>query len=907
MRARSWTATAVAVVLVGGGGCATEPAAATTTGTSGDGRAIHLDRSYSPQERAVDLVSRMTLAEKAAQMVSSQSAALPRLGIEAYGWWNEAAHGVAREGTLHNANPPILVNTTSYPVDLSLGATWNPELVHREATLISDEAREVVRDNRLDLNFYSPTVNLARDPRWGRNDEAFSEDPLLTAALAAQFVNGMEGKDRTGRMLPESRGYLKTSTTLKHYAANNSEFDRLRGSADMDDRTLREYYTAQFREIVGRSSPASIMTSYNRVNGVPTSASGYLMEELARQTFGFDGFFTSDCDSIREIQHGHRWQPPGHPAPLDHIERHAWANAAGEDLNCQQGYHDEWSYANTIPAAIARGIDTPYGRYTEEHVDASLVRLLTTRIRLGEFDPPGDVPWVTAARSRVAPGSWTNSDANGAVTQTAERLRTAREVGAESIVLLKNRPAPVARTGGGSRAALLPLRVPATGGYRVAVIGHYANPPSMYLGGYSSIQASAGQANEVNGYQGLRAAIRRINPAAVVDHLPGITPGSLAEVDPAAVAAAAGYDAVIVYAGTDDRHSREDVDRATLALPGAQASLISQVAARNPNTVVYLETAGQVDVGGFEAAVPAILWSSYNGQRKGEALADVLLGARNPSGHLPFTWYRDASQLPPIDDYRIRDGAGHPGRTYMYFDGEISYPFGHGLGYSGFGYSRLRVDRRTVDPNGTVRVGVDVTNTGRVAGAEVVQLYVSTPGAPAAKERPDRRLAGFEKISLRPGQTRRVEFVVRVADLAFFDERAGRYVVDSGAYAFQVGRSSADADPRLRAGVTVRGALRPALSVVTASAPTLVSPGTVLAPRLTIALTDDTRYGHRVEGAGTPLPPGATVRYRSNRPQVVSVGRSGAIRAVATGVATITATVDYRGVRRSTEFAVGVR
>ncbi|MFD0972692.1 glycoside hydrolase family 3 C-terminal domain-containing protein [Plantactinospora endophytica] len=904
MRARAWAAAAVAVVLVSGSGCTDEPEAAVPTGTSGDGRAIYLDRSYSPQERAVDLVSRMTLAEKVAQLVSSQSAALPRLGITAYGWWNEAAHGVAREGTLHDANPPTLVNTTSYPVDLSLGATWNPDLVHRQATLISDEAREVVRDNRLDLNFYSPTVNLARDPRWGRNDEAFSEDPLLTAALAAQFVNGMEGKDRSGRLRPESGGYLKTSTTLKHYAANNSEFDRLRGTAEMDDRTLREYYTAQFREVVERSSPASIMTSYNRVNGVPTSASGYLMAELARQTFGFDGFFTSDCDSIREIQHGHRWQPAGHPAPLDHVERHAFANAAGEDLNCQQGYHDQWSYANTLPEAIARGIDTPYGRYTEEHVDASLARLLTTRIRLGEFDRPEDVPWVTAARSRVAAGTWTNSDANGAVTQTPDRLAMAREVGAESIVLLKNE---ARRNRSGAGNPVLPLRVPAAGPYRVAVLGHYANPPSMYLGGYSSIQASAGQANEVNGYQGLKAAIQRINPGAVVDHLPGVTRNSLAEVDPASVAAAADYDAVIVYAGTDERHSREDVDRRDLELPGAQESLISQVAARNPNTIVYLETVGQVDVTAFEGAVPAILWSSHNGQRKGEALADVLLGARNPSGRLPFTWYRDAGQLPPIDDYAIRGGDGRPGRTYMYFDGEVSYPFGHGLGYSEFGYATLRVDRRSVDANGTVRISVDVTNTGRRPGAEVVQLYAGTPGAPAAKERPAKRLAGFEKVTLRPGQTRRVAFRVPVADLAFFDERAGRWVVDAGTYSFQVGRSSADTDRRLRATVTVGGALRPALSVVTATAPTLVSPGTVLSPKLTIAMTDDTRYGYRAEGASTPLPAGATVRYRSNRPQVVAVDGSGAIRAVSIGVATVTATVSYRGVSRDTEFVVGVR
>ncbi|MFC6020292.1 glycoside hydrolase family 3 C-terminal domain-containing protein [Plantactinospora solaniradicis] len=905
MRARAWAAAVVAVVLVSGSGCAAEPVAA-PTGTSGDGAVppIYSNRAYPARERAIDLVSRMTLEEKAAQMVSSQSAALPRLGISAYGWWNEAAHGVAREGTLNNANPPILINTTSYPVDLSLGATWNPDLVYREATLISDEAREVVRDNRLDLNFYSPTINLARDPRWGRGDEAFSEDPLLTAALAAEFVNGMEGKDRAGRLLPQGGGYLKTSTTLKHYAANNSEFDRLTGSANMDDRTLREYYTAQFREVIERSSPASIMTSYNRVNGVPTSASGYLMDELARQTFGFGGFFTSDCDSIREIQHGHHWQPPGEPEPLDHVERHAWANAAGEDLNCQQGYHDQWSYANTIPEAVARGIMTPNGRYTEEHVDAALVRLLTTRIRLGEFDPAENVPWVTAARSRVAPGSWTNSDANGAVTQTADRLALAREVGAESIVLLKNE---ASRSRQGGRNALLPLRVPASGPYRVAVIGHYANPPSMYLGGYSSIQASAGQANEVNGYAGVRAAIQAINPGAVVDHLPGVTPGTLAEVDPASVAAAASYDAVIVYAGTDDRHSREDVDRRSLALPGAQASLISQVAARNPNTVVYLETAGQVDVADFEAAVPALLWSSYNGQRKGEALADVLLGTRNPSGRLPFTWYRNASQLPPIDDYGIRGDGTSPGRTYMYFDGDVSYPFGHGLGYTGFAYSRLAVDRRTVDANGSVRVSVDVTNTGSVAGSEVVQLYAGTPTAPAARQRPAKRLNGFQKISLRPKQTKRVSFTVDIPDLAFFDNQLGRYVVDRGSYLIQVGRSSTDANPRQQARVLVGGSLRPELSVVTATAPTLVSPNTVVSPRLTIAMSDDTRYGYRAEGASTPLPTGTTVRYHSNRPGVVSVDPAGVIRTGSPGVATVTVTVSYRGVSRSTEFSLGVR
>jgi beta-glucosidase len=459
--------------------------------------------------------------------------------------------------------------------------------------------------------------------------------------------------------------------------------------------------------------------------------------------------------------------------------------------------------------------------------------------------------------------------------------------------------------------------VPASGPYRIAVIGSFANPASMYLGGYASAQGAAGVAKSVNGYAGIKAAVQAINPAAVVDFLPGTTPGNLAQVDPASVAAAANYDVVVVYAGTDASTAREDVDRTTLALPGAQADLISQVAAANPNTVAYLETTGQVDVTGFEPNVPALLWSSYNGQRKGEALADVLLGTANPSGHLPFTWYRDSTQLPPIGDYGIRPTATTAGRTYMYFTGPVSYPFGYGLSYTDFRYSGLRVDRR-LDANGTLRASVAVTNTGRVAGAEVVQLYVSTPDAPAALQRPTKRLAGFQRVVLRPHQTQRVSFSVHSGDLAFFDQSQGRYEVDTGRYGIQLGTSSADRDIRQRAFVTVSGTLRPVPSTVTAkpqlptdaaagiAARVMFPAGAVVLPQLALALSDDTLYGHLDNGVTSALPRGARVRYRSNRPSVVSVDGGGTIRTVATGVSTVTATVEYRGVEKSTSFVVRV-
>ncbi|MEU4241753.1 glycoside hydrolase family 3 C-terminal domain-containing protein [Actinoplanes sp. NPDC026619] len=822
--------------------------------TAADGAArastpVYLDPAYSPAERAADLVSRMTLPEKASQLVSSQSAAIPRLGVAAYGWWNEAAHGVAREQTNDGDQPPTLINTTSYPVSLSLASSWDPELVRREASMISDEAREVVRDNRLDLDFYSPTVNLARDPRWGRNDETFGEDPFLTATMAAQFVSGLQGDGP----------YLKAVATLKHYAANNSESSRLNGSSDMDERTLREYYTAQFRDVIRWARPGSIMSAYNSVNGTPAAASSHLIETLARQTYGFGGYFTSDCDAVYEMMAGQNWQPPG-GGLLDQYSRTAYALTAGEDLNCTQGYHDEWNYANTIPAAVARSI----GGLTENDVDVSVARLFTARMALGEFDAQSQVPWVTAARARLAARTSTG-------TETPERLDMARAAAAESLVLLKNQVLPLPRRG------------------RIAVVGAFADPPEIYLGGYSSIQTSAGVAKSVTPLQGITAAAA----PAKVDFLPGMIPGSLDTVDPAAVKAAAGYDAVIVVAGTDRSTASEDHDRATLALPGAQADLIGQIARANPHTIAYLETVGQVDVAPFAGAAAAILWSSFNGQQKGAGLADVLFGAVNPSGRLPFTWYASEAQLPPMEDFGIRPTATTPGRTYQYFTGAPAYPFGYGLTYTTFRYDALHVTRS----GDTLTATATITNTGARPGAEVVQLYATTPSARPSDERPRRRLVAFRKVSLAAHESAPVTLTFPVGALAFYDDDAFR--VTPGAYGLELSASSADV--RQRAIVDISEPPPPALAVVTADPPRLQLPtGTRIDPQVTVAMTDQTRYGPG------KLPAGMTVRYDSNRPSVIRPDGT-ALIAVHPGVATVTATVTDRGVSARGTFVLVVR
>src|SRR4051794_38570110 len=805
------------------------------------GTPIYLNRHYSYAERAADLVSRMTTAEKASQLISSQAPAIPRLGIRPWGQWNEALHGVSRSQLTYNGNATTLNNTTSYPTDQTMGSSWDPDLMYRVASEIGDEAREVSPDNVLNLDFYSPTMNLERDPRWGRTDETYGEDPFHTAQMVSQFVNGMEGKDENGKLLPGADGYYKTLTTIKHYAANNSEVNRRSGSSDMDDRTLREYYTAAFRDVVRNSDPGSVMSSYNSVNaigqvpssggtsakpgetnnptGAPTSSDPYLIDTLLRETFGFNGYVTSDCDAVQQGTATHRWTIPNFPSapfarPVNTTERNALAQSAGEDSECNTGFRDNYDYLNRLPAAARDQIKTLVDTYTVNDLDAAAVRVFTSRMKTGEFDDPSLNPWVRDARARVPRGSWTNDDTNNAVTETPARLQLAREAGDKTIVLLKNQSKTLKD---GTTGKLLPLKVPTTGAPKIAVIGMLAcpaattsgqattcpNASNVYLGGYSSNQLTSGQNNIVTGYDGIKKAVQAINPNATVDFWRGFTNsattiGGATTVDPAAVQAAGGYDQVIVYAGTDLSTANEDQDRTSITLPGAQDSLINQVAAANPNTSVYMETIGPVDITGWESNVSSILWSSYNGQRKGEALADVLLGAYNPSGRLPSTWYANVSQLPDDTDYTLRPTATTPGRTYMYYNGSKGaprYPFGYGLSYTDFTYSNVSVDRSSLDANGTFQVSVDVRNAGAVAGTDVPELYVTTPDAPASAERPAKRLRGFQKVALDAGQTKRITFTVNVPDLAFFDQNAGRWVVDQGRYGIQIAHSSGDANP----------------------------------------------------------------------------------------------------------------
>jgi beta-glucosidase len=898
-------AAAGAAAVVAASALAVAPSATAAPRAASQSTLIYLNPAYSPAERAADLVSRMTTAEKAEEMDSSEAPAIPGLGVAAWGWWNEANHGVSFLTTKPSGNATQLYNTTSYPTDLALGSTWNPGLVYTEAQQIGQEAREVAPDNTENLDFYAPTINLSRDPRWGRNDESWSEDPLLTAELAGEYVDGLQGETATGQLPKTANGLYQAFATLKHYAANNAEDTRLTGSSNMDQASLRQYYTQQFADIIASSHPGSIMSSYNEVNGIPSPANVQLNQELARETYGFNGYFTSDCDAIYVMQGYHHWVPPNSTTPVDQYTRSAYANSAGEDLECNAGYQDGNNYGNSIPTALTQDIQTLTDTYNIGDVDTSLVRLFTARIETGEFDAESTVPWVEQARKELGGATWTNSPANEAITETPQRLQLAQRTADQSLVLLKNQ-AP-----DNSNNSLLPLRIPRTGPYKLAVVGYFAHPQSLLLGGYASIQAGRGAANNVDPYEGIKAAVQKINPDATVDFYPGVTGGTtaaqLTTVDQASIAAARNYNAVIAVAGTDSSTGTEGVDRSTLALPGAQSDMISQLEAANPDTVVYLETMGDVDTSPFLKTTPALLWSSYNGQRQGAALADVLTGAADPSGHLPFTWYADQSQLSPTTDYTLQPTATTDGRTYMYFTGNVTWPFGYGMSYAKFRYAPLSLDRKTSGASGTVTATTYVANTGKTAGATVAQLYAtSPPGAPSSVQLPKERLEGFHKISLAPGQTKRVTFTVKVPDLAFYSDQAGKLVVYDGTYGLRLGTSSNDIASQ--APLTVTGALDKTPTVVTIQPVTpgdaaqgvvqrvFFPAGATITPNLTVSLSDQTLVGYVTKGQSTPLPPGMTVRYSSDRPGTVGVAPGGrSLTAVAPGPATITATVSYHG------------
>lgn len=841
-----------------------------------------LDTRLSAEQRASDLVHRMTLEEKATQLVN-QARSIPRLGVPAYDWWSEALHGVARDGT------------TEFPEPIGLAATFDAPAIHRMAGVIGVEGRikhglagAQGHSNIFEgLDFWAPNVNIFRDPRWGRGQETYGEDPFLTGRMAVEYVSGLQGDDPR---------YFLAISTPKHFAVHSGpEPTRHFADVDVSRHDQEDTYLPAFRAAVVEGHAGSVMCAYNAGNGEPACASRFLLEHTLRGAWGFKGYVVSDCGAVRDIFSGHHYRATQAQASAISLER-GMDNECVDFLDKVTDDHDYRPYIEAVQQ----------GYLSEASVDTALIRLFSARIRLGMFDPPALVPYAKLEKSRL---------------DSAPHREMARRLAAESMVLLKN-------------DGVLPLRSVK----RIAVVGPLAEQTPVLLGNYNGIPS-----HTVSVLEGLKAEF----PDARIDYVPGTQflsthgnevpaaafttpegkPGVQVEyglgtgigspstplfsrteaaislgkatvpkelrgksafsvhwrgflvppatgdfmvgmrsdgfarvalegkpfvqvagpganlsrvhlvsghpvsidveygqtsnrdpeavliwepvtegIDPAAAAAAKAADVVVAVVGITSRLEGEEMpveqpgfsggDRTNLDMPAAEEDLVQAVTAVGKPVVVILLNGSALGVTWEKEHANAILEAWYPGEEGGAAIAETLSGRNNPAGRLPVTFYRDVHQLPHFEDYSMR------GRTYRYFDGEPLWPFGYGLSYTRFGYSQLGLPKGAIKAGDPLDVSVMVTNTGSVAGDEVVQLYLHFPNVPGA---PIRALRGFRRVSLEPGRSQRVEFHLQSRDLSMVTE-AGDIIVAEGKYTLSVGGGQPAADiPSVAAGFEVTG------------------------------------------------------------------------------------------------------
>ena len=823
----------------------------------------YMNPKLTPEERAADLVHRMTLQEKASQLVN-QARAIPRLKIPAYDWWSEALHGDVADGT------------TEFPEPIGLAATFDAPGIHEMATAIGIEGR-IVHDQSLQdgnsgffrgLDFWAPNVNIFRDPRWGRGQETYGEDPFLSGRLAVAFVTGMQGDD------PH---YFRVISTPKHFAVHSGpEPTRHFADIDVSKHDQLDTYTPAFRAAVVEGHADSVMCAYNAVNGQPACANEFLLQHTLRGAWHFQGYVVSDCDAVRNIFRDHHYRPTQPQASAISLLR-------GMDNECIDGPgkvtddHDFKPYVEAVQQ----------GYLPETAVDTALIRLFTARIRLGMFDPPDTVPYSKIQKSEL---------------DSAEHRALARRMANEAMVLLKN-------------DGVLPLKSVKN----IAVIGPLAEQTAVLLGNYNgtpthTVSVLEGTKKEFSGAKityvagtqflsqrgdpvptsalttpdgkpGVKAEyssrpgfeakgtplVSRVESAvkltevslpeeakatktlavqwtgflhanATADYLIGIEANAFVRVsvddklvaqgwgnqthmgqvhlekarpaklevsysrfgegkpeaqliwapvnnapDPAAIAAAKNADVIVAVVGITSRLEGEEMpvdqpgfsggDRTNLEMPEPEEDLVQAVAATGKPLVVVLMNGSALGVNWEKAHANAILEAWYSGEEGGAAIAETLSGKNNPAGRLPVTFYKDVHQLPHFEDYSMK------GRTYRYFEGEPLWPFGYGLSYTTFSYSDLTLPNDAINAGDPLDASVNVTNTGKFAGDEVVQLYLKFPDIAGA---PIRALRGFQRVHLEPGASQKLEFHLNPRDLSMVTD-LGDIIVAQGKYTVSVG------------------------------------------------------------------------------------------------------------------------
>ena len=698
------------------------------------------DPALGAEERITDLIGRMTLAEKIDCLANR--AAVPRLGVKGSPHI-EGYHGVAQGGPSNwgRRNPTA---TTQFPQAYGLGSTWDPELVRRVAAQEAREARYLYQSARYDRSgiiVRAPNADLARDPRWGRTEEVYGEDPYLVGTLATAFTRGLQGDDPR---------YWTAAALLKHFLANSNEDLRTSSSSNFDERLWREYYAKPFEMAVREGGSRALMAAYNAVNGTPAHVHP-MLRDIVMKEWGVDGIICTDGSGLRLLVTDHK-AFPDLPA--------AAAACLKAGINHFLDQHRE-----PVTEAVKRGL------VTEAEIDQALRGLFRVSIRLGLLDPPERVP----AASIGAPGDpepWAQPETRALV----------REVTRRSIVLLKNSAGllPLDRSKVRSVAVVGPLA-------NQVLLDWYSGTPPYTVTPRDGIERAAGSPpagasrvgmNWVGDTGDAAVELARRQDAAIV------CIGSHPEGN-------AGWALV-----SSSSEGKEAVDRQAITLPPGQEEFIRRVYEANPRTVVVLITSFPVALPWAAVNASTILHVTHNSQELGNALADVLFGDADPGGRLVQTWPKSLDQLPPMMDYDIRHG-----RTYMYFRGEPQYAFGHGLSYTTFAWDRLRTSAASMARTGAIEVAVDVRNTGARAGDEVVQLYVRYPDSKV--ERPLKQLRGFARATLKPGESRTVTLRLAAADLAYWDAARHAWTIEPGRVELMVGRSSADADLTLKQMVTV--------------------------------------------------------------------------------------------------------
>ncbi len=730
-------AIAGAVIAFGQGEETVVPAAEAAAKEAGYG--VSASAFNRARRRAEALIARMTIPERIGQL-GVNTPAIKRLGVKPYHFFQQALHGLCKKG-------PV----TSFPCTLALANTWNTELFDRIYTAVSDEARAWYSRHGGGLIMRSPpVVNMARDPRWGRMEETLGEDPCLTGTLAVCAIRAMQGNNQE---------FLKTAATAKHFLCYNTEDDRMTANASVDPRSFWEYHTRAFRACVEDGHVFSIMTTYNELNGLPTTANRATLTGILRDRWGFRGFVTSDYYAVTEIVKGHHFVP-------DLTEAVAISLEAG----CDHGAGPE--YQKYLLKALHLEL------VTQADINRALARVLTVRFLLGEFDPPKSVPY-----SNIAP-SVLNSPAHQQLA-----LQSARE----SIVLLKNDRhfLPWDITKMKSLAVIGPMA-------DVCHLGGYSGQPEVHVSPLQGIMEKWGYGSG-NGPTGEYLWSSRRGNLWVA---PGCTVSGRPNPDlmRLAVDAAHRADHVILVCGSDQAVDREGHDREDITLPGAQHDLIKAVFKANANTVLVLSTNTSQAIVWEQEHLPAILCAQFAGQAQGTAIADVIFGQYNPGGKLATTWYASIKQLPPFHDYSIiPDNRREPsqagqasGRTYMYMKDKPLYPFGFGLSYTTFAYSNLKLNRGSLAPGSAIMLSATVTNTGAVRGDEIVQCYIQAPPSPVV--RPIKQLVGFARMSLAPGESRQVQFAIDHHDRAlhYWDVAQWKFVVQPGTVQVLIGASSSD-------------------------------------------------------------------------------------------------------------------